>query len=92
MSAEEQGACRDSVCREDDETDSFIRKATSSGRPFGSEPFIDILGFRLNQLLNRESPAAHGSKMGSVHNLFDNPSGCHDFLIPDCEHIIICYI
>jgi putative transposase len=33
----------------DDETDDDIRKATRTGRPFGSENFVDMLEFRLNQ-------------------------------------------
>jgi len=56
LSAEEQSAYRDFVCMEDDETDSAIRKATNSGRPFGSESFIDTLEFQLNQALKPGKP------------------------------------
>ncbi|MEA3464572.1 MAG: transposase [Thermodesulfobacteriota bacterium] len=40
----------------DDEADKAIRKATSTGRPFGSEAFIDNMEFRLNQTLRPRKP------------------------------------
>jgi putative transposase len=44
------------VCQEDDETDNIIRRATNSSRPFGSETFIDMLEFQLNQTLKLGKP------------------------------------
>jgi len=64
LSAEEQSAYRDFVCMEDDETDSAIRKATNSGRPFGSESFIDTLEFQLNQALKPGKPGRPRKKTG----------------------------
>jgi putative transposase len=64
LSVEEQSAYREFVCREDDETDSAIRKATNSGRPFGSESFIDTLEFQLNQALKPGKPGRPRKKTG----------------------------
>ena len=51
LSPQERSAYREFVCLDDDETDNTIRRATNSGRPFGSESFIDMLEFQLNQAL-----------------------------------------
>lgn len=51
LSSQEQKAYAEFVCIENEETDNDIRKATRTGRPFGSEGFIDQLEFRLNQPL-----------------------------------------
>jgi putative transposase len=40
----------------DEETDDGIRRATRTGRPFGSEQFIDQLEFSLNQRLRPGAP------------------------------------
>lgn len=56
LSDEERSAYRDFVGMDDEETDSAIRKATNSGRPFGSEPFIDQMEFSLNQRLRPGAP------------------------------------
>ncbi|GAB7028106.1 hypothetical protein JCM15764A_33540 [Geotalea toluenoxydans] len=44
LSPQEHNAYREFVAFEDEETDSAIRKATNSGRPFGSESFVDMFG------------------------------------------------
>jgi len=46
LSPQEHNAYREFVAFEDEEMDSAIRKATKSGRPFGSESFVDILEFK----------------------------------------------
>jgi len=51
LSPEEGSAYAIFVQEEDEETDNAIREATRTGRPFGSEPFIDLLEFQLNQTL-----------------------------------------
>jgi len=56
FSDEERSAYRDFVGMEDDDTDNAIRKATNTGRPFGSEPFIDQMEFSLNQRLRPGTP------------------------------------
>ena len=52
----DRSAYREFVCQEDDETDNIIRRATNSSRPFGSETFIDMLEFQLNQTLKLGKP------------------------------------
>jgi len=64
LSAEEQSAYRDFVCMEDDETNSAIRKATNSGRKFGSESLIDAVEIQLNQALKPGKPGRPRSKTG----------------------------
>jgi hypothetical protein len=44
----------------------FLRKATNSGRPFGSETFVDLLAFRLNQVLKLKKPGRPKKKCGGV--------------------------
>ncbi|MDD2737106.1 MAG: transposase [Desulfuromonadaceae bacterium] len=51
LSPEEQNTYAEFVATEDDETDNTIRKATRTGRPFGSESFVDLLEFQLKQPL-----------------------------------------
>ncbi len=51
ISPQAQTAYADFVRTEDEETDNAIRRATRTGRPFGSESFMDMLEFRLNQAL-----------------------------------------
>jgi putative transposase len=51
LSPQEQSSYAKFVRTEDEEADNAIRIATKTGRPFGSESFIDILKFRLNQSL-----------------------------------------
>jgi len=64
LSAEERSAYSDFVCMENDETDKAIRKSTNSGRPFGSESFIDILEIQLNQTLKPKKPGRPQKKYG----------------------------
>ncbi len=52
----------------DEETDDGIRRATRTGRPFGSEQFIDQLELSLNQKLRPSGPG-RPRKQGSVPNL-----------------------
>jgi putative transposase len=47
----ERSAYAEFVLAEDEEMDEEIRKATRTGRPFGSEGFINMLEFRLKQVL-----------------------------------------
>ncbi|MFA5515053.1 MAG: transposase [Desulfuromonadales bacterium] len=47
----ERGAYAGFVLSEDDDMDNGIRKATRTGRPFGSESFVDMLEYQLNQKL-----------------------------------------
>ena len=51
MLSQEQSAYTEFVSLEDDEPDKTIHRTTNSGRPFGSESFIDMLDFQLNQPL-----------------------------------------
>lgn len=51
LSPQEQSSYAEFVITEDEETDNAIRSATSTGRPFGSESFVDLLEFQLNQPL-----------------------------------------
>lgn len=64
LSPQEYNAYREFVAFEDEETDSAIRKATNSGRPFGSESFVDMLEFRLNQVLKPKKPGRPKKKTG----------------------------
>jgi putative transposase len=49
---------------EDVKSDNAIRKATNSGRPFGSETFVDVLEFRLNQSLKPGKPGRPKKETG----------------------------
>ena len=51
LSPQEQCAYAEFVVTEDDEIDNAIRRATRTGRPFGSESFVDLLEFQLKQPL-----------------------------------------
>ena len=51
LSPKEQSTYAEFVVTEDEETDNAIRKATRSGRPFGSEDFVDLLEVQLKQPL-----------------------------------------
>ena len=44
------------VLAENDGMDDAIRKATRTGRPFGSEGFVEMLEFQLNQTLKPQKP------------------------------------
>ena len=47
----ERSAYADFVRTDDDQTNNAIRQATRTGRPFGSDNFIDSLEFSLAQTL-----------------------------------------
>ncbi|RII31168.1 MAG: transposase [Geobacter sp.] len=51
LSPQEQNAYVNFFVAEDEETDNAIRRATRTGRPFGSESFVDLLEFQLQQPL-----------------------------------------
>jgi putative transposase len=51
LSPQEQHTYAEFVFAEDEDTDNAIRRATRTGRPFGSEDFVDLLEFRLKQPL-----------------------------------------
>lgn len=56
LSPQERSAYADFVRYEDGETDNAIRRATRTGRPYGTDQFIDQLEFRLNQPLRPKKP------------------------------------
>jgi putative transposase len=56
LSPEERGAYAEFVIYEDEETDDAIRRATRTGRPYGTDQFIDLLEFQLNQPLRPKKP------------------------------------
>ncbi|MRR32581.1 transposase, partial [bacterium] len=56
LSPHEQQAYSEFVSMADEEIDDAIRKATRTGRPFGSESFIGSLEFQLNQSLKPGKP------------------------------------
>lgn len=56
LSPEERSAYAEFVRDEDEETDNAIRRATRTGRPYGTDQFIDQLEFRLNQQLRPKKP------------------------------------
>ena len=64
LSPQERSAYAAFVCLEDDETDNIIRRATKSGRPVGSESFIDGLEIQLNQTLKPKKPGRPRKKTG----------------------------
>jgi putative transposase len=51
LSPEEKSTYAEFVATEDEETDNAIRRATRTGRPFGSEDFVDLLEFQMKQPL-----------------------------------------
>jgi len=60
----ERNAYAEFVLVEDDAMDDTIRKATRTGRPFGSESFVDMLEFRLNQTLRPKKAGRPRKKQG----------------------------
>ena len=64
LSPQEQRAYAEFVGTEDEETDDAIRRATRTGRPFGSESFMDVLELRLNQSLRPGKPGRPRGKTG----------------------------
>lgn len=66
LSHEQRSAYAEFVSTMDDKMDDAIRKATKCGRPFGSESFVDMLEFRLNQPIKAQKKGRPRSKIGSV--------------------------
>jgi len=64
LSAQDQNAYIEFVRNDNGETDDTIRKATRTGRPFGSESFVDQLEFLLNQSLKPGKPGRPRRKTG----------------------------
>lgn len=56
FSPQEQPAYSEFASMADEQIDNAIRKATRTGRPFGSESFIDRLELQLNQSLKPGKP------------------------------------
>jgi putative transposase len=56
LAPQDQNSYAEFLRDEEAETDEAIRKATRSGRPFGSESFMEILEYRLNQSLKPRKP------------------------------------
>ncbi len=56
LSLQEQSRYAEFVRTGDEESDNVIRRATRTGRPFGSESFIGALELRLNQSLKPRKP------------------------------------
>jgi putative transposase len=56
LSPKEQSAYAEFVRDEDEETDNAIRRATRTGRPYGTDQFIDHLEFQLNQPIRPKKP------------------------------------
>ena len=56
LEANERKSYVDYVKNSDTEMDSAIRKATSTGRPFGTESFIDEIEFLVNRPLRPKKP------------------------------------
>ena len=63
LSPQEHCAYAELVRTEDKETDNAIRRATRTGRAYGSESFIDMLGFRFNQPLRPGKPGRPHTKI-----------------------------
>ncbi len=64
LSPHEQSSYAEFVLTDDEETDKAIRRATNTGRPLGSESFIDMLEFQLNQPLKPRKPGRPRTKTG----------------------------
>jgi len=60
----ERAAYAEYVQAGDDSADEAIRKATRTGRPFGSETFVEALEVRLNQSLRPKKPGRPLKKTG----------------------------
>jgi putative transposase len=51
LAPDERNGYAEFLCNEDEEMDAGIRRATRTGRPFGTDQFIDQMEFCLNQKL-----------------------------------------
>jgi putative transposase len=67
LSPHEQDTYAEFVAAEDEETDNAIRKATRTGRPFGSESFVDLLEFQLKQPLKARRKGRPYKTSGECH-------------------------
>jgi putative transposase len=66
----ERTAYAEFLLAEDVEMDEEIRKATRTGRPFGSEGFINMLEFRLKLVLKPKSVGRPPKKKRGVSLIF----------------------
>jgi len=64
LSTHELIAYAEFIREEDEETDNAIRRATRTGRPFGTDHFIDQLEYRLNKPLRPGKPGRPHAKTG----------------------------
>jgi len=56
LATEDRSGYAEFLRAEDEEMETGIRRATRTGRPFGSEQFIDQMEFSLNQRLRPGTP------------------------------------
>ncbi|MBU1567649.1 MAG: transposase [Proteobacteria bacterium] len=64
LSPKKRSAYAEFVREEDEEADDAIRKATRTGRPCGSEKFIDMLELQLHQPLRPRKPGRPRNESG----------------------------
>jgi len=64
LSPQERSAYVEFVRAQDEETNNAIRRATRTGRPFGTASFVDMLEFRLNQSLKPRKAGRPSIKSG----------------------------
>lgn len=64
LASSERAAYAKFVLADNDGMDDAIRKATRTGRPFGSEGFVEMLEFQLNQTLKPQKPGRPRRKTG----------------------------
>jgi hypothetical protein len=64
ITPDDKSAYVEFVRTQGEETEDAIRRATRTGRPFGSESFVDMLEFRLNQSLKPRKPGRPRTKLG----------------------------
>jgi putative transposase len=62
LSPGERSTYAEFVGNTDEDTDNIIRQTTKTGRPFGSEQFIDMLELQLNQSLRPRKPGRPRNK------------------------------
>jgi putative transposase len=64
LAPEEQSEYATFLLDENKDTDNSIRRSTRTGRPFGSEEFIDMLELQLQQSLKPKKPGRPRTKTG----------------------------
>lgn len=52
------------IVQEDEQAENTLRKATRTGRPYGSEAFIENMEWQLNQALRPHKPGRPRKKTG----------------------------